>query len=301
VCLKLFEYVDCEFPGRIPSSFLQVSPPTMVGVSSDDEVDDTEHNALLDLDDGGAYNHWEIFSPFLAMGFSIPETYFATELGVVEVGSSFSLFELKEFLYRTIPLLAAARSPYQIRIWNSLGILKGHGTGITQGVFTSQASVVGASENLVVQVISNAEDLPATVLCLYVFRRDSEHRRFCRPVEYLFDQSVSEDDSRKLSHRLFDCISKDFAIPPDQLRVAKYSIAQQSWMSFSGAQELPGESPEDSHEGTRESSARPLSNVGDIMISSANVDQLREKNSNPINADPLTLRKKSIFKDGGMI
>ena len=223
--LKLFEYADYEHPGHFKSSFSSPVPPDFFLSSSGQRIDPAsvkvftdgafDSSALLDesdqedlytVNDFTQSNPWQIFSPAYSFTSEPPDCFSKVDLGVFTISKSLSLLQWKEQLIKTLPLLAAAKSPYHVRLWSRVErILKSHHKPV--GSLSSNTCIV--------QVLGHAEDLAANIVCLYVYVRDSSKKQFYRPVEYLFDTQNNE-------FTLFQCLLKDFEIPADSIFVAKY-------------------------------------------------------------------------------
>ena len=223
VSLILFECNDREYPGFVQSSFCYVITDRKDNISFDlflqnsnnDDGGSTSSasgNNLLPLDE-----NWHIYSPALSMNLSaVPDSYSVTNLGSFYLDKANSLFQIKESLIRTVPLLAAANSPFHIRIWFNNQILKGHDKEF-------QSFYHSCTNPLTIQVLDHVEDLTDNIVCLTIFKRDSTNSRYLRPVEYLFDINNCK------SNPLLTCLSIDFGIPKDSLQAFHFNVHLNTW------------------------------------------------------------------------
>lgn len=197
------------------------------GKSNDDEDDlkgaiemkDLSNKPLTSPDRG-----YLLFSPALASDNKVPACFSTIELEPMNVDSSLTLYQLKQLLIETQPLLSHVESPLQLRIWSKARVFKVDERPL-KDYFPSSPLVVQVLD--FEEVFSNPEEV-----IVYLFERDAEAQAFKRPTEYRFNNAT------RVERTLFEDLVSHLNVDADHLELAKRMYQGNCWQPIKALEPL---------------------------------------------------------------
>ena len=265
VPLILFEYIDRESPNTILSSFCE----ELKDKSNEDDNEEEKLNLLTILNDEEDIEDWALYSPALFTK-NAPDSFFVTDLGAFPIDKEINLLQCKEKLINSVPLLAAASSPSNIRIWHKGKLMKDNNI-LVKDLYSFQ-------NPFVIQVLGISENLSTSRIPILIYKRNSTKKIFSRPIEYIIDNTNVDEKN------LLKWISVDFNISIKSLQAFHYSTLTHNWKSLN----------EENDTSPIEKTKTNKVDLGEIFTGSSNIT------SSNIGL-PLIQENKSKFSDGGNI